>query len=163
MKTAWKTLSVAAALFSSVGITQAATTACMDGDGPGHSRSHLKKMAKYLGLDAIHKSQVKDILTNNHVQAKPIMDKLIQERRAMRTLIQSETFDETAIRAQSARVATVETDLAVNRAQVAQKLRAILTPDQLQKSKTLQEKRDYRMDERRATVLPELNGNKQEI
>jgi protein CpxP len=107
-------------------------------------------MAKDLGLDAQQKGQVKDILNNNHVQAKPLMDKLVLERRTLRTLIQSETIDEAAIRAQSAHVASAEADLAVNRAQVAQKLRAILTPDQVQKFKSLQEKRDHRMDEHRA-------------
>ena len=137
MKTAWKTLSVAAALFAGVGMAQAATPGCMDGDAPNHSSSHLKKMAKDLGLDAQQQSQVKAILTTNHDQSKPLMDKLLSERRTMRTLAQADTVDETAIRAQSAKVATVEADLAVNRAHVAQKLRAVLTPDQVQKFKAL--------------------------
>jgi len=150
MKTAWKTLSVAAALFSSVGIAQAAPPGHMDGDGPPHSGTHLKKMTRDLGLDAHQKVQIKDILKNNHDQAKPLMDKLVAELRALRTLIQAETLDEAAIRAQSSRVAAVEADLAVNRAQVAQKIRAVLTPEQIQKYKIIQEKRDHRMGERRA-------------
>jgi protein CpxP len=150
MRTAWKTLSVAAALFSSVGMAQAATPGHMDGDGPPHSGNHLKKMAKDLGLDAQQKGQVKDILKTNHDQAKPLMDKLVAERRAVRALIQADTLDEAAIRAQSAHVAAVEADLAVNRALVAQKIRAVLTPDQIQKFKALQDQRDHRMDDRRA-------------
>lgn len=150
MKTAWKTLSVAAALFAGVGMAQAATPGCMEGDAHNHSGRHLKKMARDLGLDAQQKVQVKDILKSNHDQAKPLMDKLVSERRTMRSLIQAETVDEAAIRAQSARVAGVEADLAVNRAQIAQKIRGVLTPDQVQKARTLQEKRDQRMDEHRA-------------
>jgi protein CpxP len=151
MKTAWKTLSVAAALFAGVGMAQAAPTGGgMDGDGPRHVGNHLKKMAKELGLDAQQKAQVKDILKNNHELAKPLLDKLVTEKRTMRTLIQAETIDEAAIRAQSAKVAVVEADLAVNRAQLAQKLRVVLTPEQIQKFKAIQDKRDHRLDERRA-------------
>jgi protein CpxP len=151
MKTAWKTLSVAAALFAGVGMAQAAPPGGgMDGDGPRHVGNHLKQMAKELGLDAQQKAQVKDILKTNHDVAKPLMDKMMTEKRAMRTLVQAETVDEAAIRTQSAKIAAVEADLAVNRAQLAQKLRAVLTPDQIQKFKAIQEKRDHRMDERRA-------------
>ena len=107
-------------------------------------------MARDLGLDAQQNAQAKDILKSNHDQAKPLMDKLVTERRTMRSLIQAETVDEAAIRAQSARIAAVEADLAVNRAQIAQKIRVVLTPAQVQKARTLQEKRDQRMDEHRA-------------
>jgi protein CpxP len=151
MKTAWKTLSVAAALFAGVGMAQAAPPGGgIDGDTPRHVGSPLKKMVKELGLDAQQKTQVKDILKNNHDTAKPLMDKMVAEKRAMRALIQAETVDETAIRSQSAKVAAVEADLAINRAQLAQKLRAVLTPDQIQKFKAIQEKRDQQMDNRRA-------------
>jgi protein CpxP len=122
----------------------------MDGDGPKHSGSHMKRMAKDLGLDAQQKTQVKDILKSSHEQARPLMDKLVTERRAMRSLIHAESVDEAAIRAQSARVAAIEADLAVNRAQVAQKIRKVLTPEQVLKFKAIQEKRDHRMDEHRA-------------
>jgi protein CpxP len=150
MKTAWKTLSVAAALFSSIGIAQASTPGCMEGDGPQqHSGSHLKKMAKDLGLDAGQKVQVENILKSAHEQGKPMMDRLVTERRALRSLIHAATVDETAIRAQSARVAAVEADLAVHRAQVAQKIRVLLTADQVQKFQTLHEKREHRMNEHR--------------
>lgn len=150
MKTAWKTLSVAAALFAGVGMAQAAAPGCMEGDdAPKHSGSHVKRMAKELGLDAQQKVQVKELLKNNHDQAKPLMDKLQAERRSMRSLIHGDTIDEAAIRAQSARVAAVQADLDVNRAQLAQKMRTILTPEQVQKLKAIQEKRDHHMDERR--------------
>jgi protein CpxP len=148
MNTTWKTLSVAAALFAGVGMAHGAPQGCIEENTPGHSSGHLKKMAKELGLDDQQKVQVKDILKSNHNQIKPLMDTMITERRAMRSLIHAETIDEVAIRAQAAKMASLQADLAVNRAHIAQKLRSVLTPDQVQKFKTLQEKREQRMKER---------------
>jgi protein CpxP len=150
MSTAWKTLSVAAALFAGVSMAQAATPGCMEGDASHRSDSHLKRMSKDLGLDDQQKQQIKDIQKSNHDQLKPLIDRLKAERKAMRTLVHAETVDEAVIRSQSARVAAIQADLEVNRAQVAQKIRAILTPEQIQKFKALQEKRELRMAERRA-------------
>ena len=71
---------------------------------------------------------------------------MVAERRSLRTLIQAETVDEAAIRAQSAKVAAVAADLAVQRAHGAQEIRKVLTPEQIQKFKSLQEKRDSKFD-----------------
>lgn len=68
------------------------------------------------------------------------------ERRALRDAIRAETIDETAIRAQAAKVASLEADLAVQRAHVAHDIRAVLTPGQLQKLKDMQINADARVD-----------------
>ena len=64
----------------------------------------------------------------------------------MRDAIRAEPFDETAIRAQAAKVASLEADLAVQRAHVAHDIRAVLTPEQLQKLKDMQINVDARVD-----------------
>lgn len=64
----------------------------------------------------------------------------------MRDAIRAETIDETAIRAQAAKVASLEADLAVQRAHVAHDIRAVLTPGQLQKLKDMQINADARVD-----------------
>jgi protein CpxP len=64
----------------------------------------------------------------------------------MRTLIQSGSADEAAIRAQAAKVAAVEADLAIQRAQMAKQFRAILTPEQVEKFKAVQKEKDARFD-----------------
>ena len=150
MNTTWKTLSVAAALFAGVGMAHGAPQGCIEENTPGHSSGHLKKMAKELGLNDQQKVQVKEILKSQHEQIKPLMDTMKTERRAMHNLIQADTVDEAAIRAQSAKLAVLQGDLAVNRAHMAQKLRTVLTPDQVQKFKSIQEKREKRMHERHA-------------
>jgi periplasmic protein CpxP/Spy len=71
---------------------------------------------------------------------------VVIERRALRTLIQADTIDEAAIRAQSAKVAAIEADLAVQRAHSAQDFRKVLTPEQLQKFKAMQDQRDSKRD-----------------
>jgi Spy/CpxP family protein refolding chaperone len=152
MKTAWKTLSVAVALSTGIGIANAATPGFVDGEAPEHIGSHFKKMAGELGLDDHQKAQIRDILKNNRDQIGPLMKNLMTERRAMRALTQADTIDEAAIRAQASRMATLQADLAVERARIGQKVRAVLTPEQIQKFKLLQEKRDKRMDERHAKM-----------
>jgi protein CpxP len=70
----------------------------------------------------------------------------VTERRALRDTIHAETIDETAIRAQAAKVASLEADLAVQRAHVSHDIRAVLTPDQLEKLKEMQIDVDARID-----------------
>jgi protein CpxP len=104
-------------------------------------------MATELGLSSQQKQDVKEIFAKSRPQAEPLMKQIKTERRALRELVQADAIDEAAIRAQSAKVAAVEADLAVQRAHVAQQIRAILTPEQVQKFKAIQAKRDSRMDE----------------
>ena len=89
---------------------------------------------------------MKEVFKKNQPQVKPIFTKLINEKREMRTLIQSGSADETAIRAQAAKVASVEADLAVQRAQTAKQFRAILTPGQIEKFKAIQKEQDTKFD-----------------
>ena len=95
--------------------------------GWGH-HERFAEMAKKLALSDQQKAQMKEVFKKNQPQVKPIFAKLITEKREMRTLIQSGNADEAAIRAQAAKVAGVEADLAVQRAQMAKQFRAILTP-----------------------------------
>ena len=77
------------------------------------------------------------MFTANRAQAKPLFTGLMTERRQLRTLIQSGTADEAAIRAESAKVSSLEADLAVQRAKGAKQFMALLTPDQQAKLKAL--------------------------
>ena len=87
-----------------------------------------------------------DMLIGKQVLAAPLLKQLATERRALRTIIQAEAVDEAAIRAQSAKVAAIEADLAVQRAHGAQEIRKVLTPEQIQKFKAIQERRDSKLD-----------------
>ena len=146
MKIATKSLVVGITLLASTGLAQASAPASCDGEGRPPMAHHLKKMARELGLSPQQKQQVQDIFKKNKPQVQPLFQDLVTERRALRTLIQADTIDETAIRAQSAKVAAIQADLAVQRAHTAQELRAVLTPEQIDKFRAIQQKRDQRMD-----------------
>jgi protein CpxP len=103
-------------------------------------------MAKKLALSDQQKAQMKEVFKKNQPQVKPIFSKLIAEKREMRTLIQSGSADEATIRAQAAKVAGVEADLAVQRAQMVKQFRAILNPAQIEKFKAIQKEKDARFD-----------------
>ena len=85
-----------------------------------------------LHLTAEQKKDGLAVLRSHQPAIKPLVDRLAEERTALRALSKAPTVDEAAVRAQSARVAAVEADLAVQRAYLAHDLRALATPEQLQ-------------------------------
>jgi len=149
MKHAGKGFAIVAAVVAAVSFAPLTSSAFMGEDGSLPAGHHFNKMATELGLSGQQKQDVKDIFVKIRPQTATLIKQLKTERRSLRTLIQADAVDETAIRAQSARVAAVEADLAVQKAHVAQQIRTVLTPEQVQKFKELQANRDSRMDEKR--------------
>jgi Spy/CpxP family protein refolding chaperone len=64
----------------------------------------------------------------------------------LRKAIHTAPVNKQAIRAQAARVAQIGADLDVKRAQVSEGIRAVLTPEQVEKLKQLAEKVDANVD-----------------
>ena len=93
------------------------------------------------------KEQIRNILRESRPTAQPLVKQLVQERKGLRDLVQSSPVNEPAIRAQAARVAQIQADLAVQRAHVADRVNALLTPDQVAKLKELRAERDTRRQE----------------
>jgi periplasmic protein CpxP/Spy len=110
------------------------------------ARGHrfFKKLAKELGLNDQQKSQAQTILKASRAQNKPYFQALMTERHKMKDLMLSGQADEAAVRAQSAKIASAEADLAVQRAKEAKQLLALLTPEQVSKLKTILDKRDQK-------------------
>jgi protein CpxP len=127
------------------------------GEHHGGHRHPFAKLAKKLGLSEGQKKQIKEIFAKSRSQTKPLMDKLVTEKRALRTLIQSGTANESAIRSQAAKVAGVEADLAVQRAQTSKQVRALLTADQIAKFDAIQKERDRHFDEFRGRMDKRFN------
>jgi len=146
MRIAIKSLSAVAAAITVLSLAPVNARAFMGGEGQAQGGLHYKKIASALGLSAQQKHDIKEILKKNRPQTQPLMKQLITERRALRSLIQNETIDEPAIRAQSAKVAAIESDMAVERARVTQEIRTVLTPEQVQKYLDIQAKRDRKLD-----------------
>jgi Spy/CpxP family protein refolding chaperone len=112
----------------------------------GVSKGRFAMKLAQLGVTADQKAEVKTILRKYQPTAGPLIKQVVTERRALRDTIHAVTIDETAIRAQAAKVASLEADLAVQRAHVSHDMRAVLTPDQLQKLKEMEIDVDARID-----------------
>lgn len=151
MKTSLRTIVAGAVLTAAVALSPATSMAFMGEDGPlPPDGGGIKKLSKELQLTPQQQQQFRDVFAKNRPQGEPLKKQFLDERRALRALIQADTVDEGAIRAQVAKLAAVEADMAVHRAHVSKEIRAILTPEQIAKTKELQEQRDKRMEERPA-------------
>ena len=149
MKTAVKLFATAAAVLATVSISSVQASAYMGEEGMPPAGRQFNKMATELGLSAQQQEGVKGIFAKNRPAAEPLMKQLKGERRALRNLVQADTFDEAAIRAQVAKMATLQSDMAVQHAKLAQEIRTILTPEQIQKFKEIQARRDSQKDSAR--------------
>ena len=115
-------------------------------DGHHFMHQRFEKMAAKLGLSEQQKVKMKEIFKQNREQTKPVFDRLITEKRNLKTLVHAEKTDESAIRAQATKLAVVEGDLAIQRAHMAKQIRAILTPEQIEKFKVIQKEREQKFD-----------------
>ncbi|HEX2719643.1 MAG TPA: Spy/CpxP family protein refolding chaperone, partial [Candidatus Deferrimicrobium sp.] len=102
--------------------------------------------AKALGLSKEQTEQVKAIFRKHRDETAPLRKEMMSGRRELRKLIRSDKPDEAVLREQVKKIAATGGDLAVRRAKMAQEVRAVLTPEQIQKFRALQEKRDRRID-----------------
>ena len=107
----------------------------------------MRKMIAALELTEDQKLQIKEILKVHKPAIQPLRKQFIEERRALRDLIQSESWSEAAIKSQVEKVSTLAAEMAVQRAQVYREVRPILTAEQIRKFLDLQKARDLRMDE----------------
>lgn len=116
-----------------------------DGGWKGHGQQG-DRLAKALDLSKEQKEQVKAIFLKHRDGIAPLRKEMVSERRELSKLTQSDKPDEAAIREQAKKIAATSGDLAVRRAKVFQEVRTVLTPEQIQKFRALQEKRDRRID-----------------
>ena len=113
---------------------------------PTPARGRIAQRLAALGVTDQQKAEIKGILRKYQPTVGPMMRQLVEARRALRDTIHAETIDESAIRAQAAKIASFEADLAVQRAHVSHEVRAVLTPEQIQKLGELRVDVDARVD-----------------
>ena len=107
----------------------------------GHQGERFfKRMAKELALSDQQKTEAKALFEAGRAKHKPLHDALRAARHQLQTLVHSGSSDEGAIRAEAAKVAALESDLAVQRAQQARQLLTLLTPEQAAKLKEMKGK-----------------------
>ncbi len=160
MKTTIRTFAAAAAFVAVASLAPTGASAFVGNDGAPMAGRHFKKMATELGLSAQQQQDIKAIFQKDRPQFQPLVKQLVAERRALRTLIHADTVDEAAIRAQSAKVAAIQADLAVHRALTGQQVRKLLTPEQVQKLKDFQAKMDQRHDKAGPRTMKHMDGEK---
>ena len=108
--------------------------------GGKHHHHNFKKFAKKLGLSDAQKAQAKAIFEGNKEVVKPIFASLRAEHENLKALLHADKIDETAIRAEIAKIAGIKADLVINRVKVKAKFQAILTPAQLVILKTMHQR-----------------------
>lgn len=102
-----------------------------------------------LDLTDVQRAQVKSIMDSHQNEFRAVGEKIGAARESMRALLEADVIDESVIRAKSAEAATAEADAAILNAKVRAEVKAILTPEQLQKAKELREARETLMKQRR--------------
>lgn len=123
----------AGALLGLIGLAAAATDPAL----PHLFRGALLEKMAELGMTDAQKTQIHTVLRDSQPNLQPLIKQYVQERRALRRTIHTTPVNEAAIRAQATRVAQVESDLDVKRAYAAERIRALLTPEQTTKLKEL--------------------------
>lgn len=97
---------------------------------------------RQLDLSDDQKAQVKSIMDSHQAEFKAAGEKVGAAREALRTLLQADAIDETAIRAKSVEVANAEADASILGAKVRAQTLQVLTSEQLTKLKELKAARE---------------------
>jgi protein CpxP len=122
--------------------------------GPGGPMGVLP-MINRLNLTDAQRDQVRGLAESNRDANQALGERARAAHEALQAAITAETFDEGAIRAASAEVASVDADLAVAHAKLHSEILQVLTPEQRTQLKELQAKRPQR-PERRGPPPPQL-------
>lgn len=150
-------------LYSTLALLLAAIPATLlAGHGPGHGPRFghgpgdrlgggfmAEMIAERLDLSSEQRDQIRDIRESYRDQTEALMDSVRAARLELHDSIHAELFDESAVRAAAARVGEVEADLAVVRAQIANDIRQVLTPEQVAEALELRERMRDSTDGRR--------------
>ncbi len=113
----------------------------------GGQHPRFEKMAAKLGLSEQQKVKIKDLWKQNRQQSEAIRARLVTGHRNLWTLIHADKTDEAAIRAEAAKLAAAEGDMALQRAKMHKQMLAILTPEQVVKFKAMQKDREHKFGE----------------
>jgi Spy/CpxP family protein refolding chaperone len=92
----------------------------------------FRRIAEKLNLTDDQKSQIKTILSGEKDTLKNLLGSLHDARKNLRAAIQAGDANETSVRAASAKVASAEADLAVERMKLYGKIAPVLTDEQRQ-------------------------------
>lgn len=130
--------------------TTLGSTLVMAADGGGvlgGIRERIHERLVQMGISAEQRDQIREVLRGFMPEVAPLVKQAIQEHRTLRDTIRATPVNDAAIRAQAAKVAAIDADLAVKRARIVEKIRPILTAAQLKEIQQMEEHFQSRMDE----------------
>jgi Spy/CpxP family protein refolding chaperone len=137
-----------AAVLAAATILGSTLVIAADGGGAmGGLRERIRNRLVLLGVTGEQRDQIREVLRDHLPEVGPLVKQSIQEHRTLRDTIRATPVNEAAIRAQAAKVAAIDADLAVKRALIVEKVRPILTPDQIKRIVQAEEQRQSRVDE----------------
>lgn len=116
--------------------------------GRGEIRALVRTRLSEAGFTPMQKLEATRVFRRHAPNVVPLVRQLVQERRALRDLMQSDKLDEAAIRAQSARLSQVQAEMHVQAARALQDLRRIATPEQQGKLRQLEREVREKVDAR---------------
>lgn len=146
MKTNFSTIAATAVIFA-CGLTTTKTFAADNSAATTPARGHFfQRIAGRLNLTDDQKAQIKTALSGEKEALAPLLGQLHEARKNLRAAIQSAGANETAVRAASAKVATVEGDLAVERMKIFGKIAPVLTDEQRRQISEFEQRADEFVD-----------------
>ena len=119
------------------GFTTTKVFAAENSDAPMRGKI-FQRIAEKLNLTDDQKSQIKTILKGEKDSLQPLVAAVHEARVGLRTAIRASDANETSVRAASAKVASAEADLAVERMKIYAKIAPVLTDAQRKQLADLQ-------------------------
>ena len=167
MKTPMKSIPMILAVAALLVLTSI-TVAAAQGPGPGGKGrddrggqgDQLRRALDRLDLSEDQKTSIKALFESNRDSMQAEREALRTAREALRVQMQSDTFDEAAIRNLAGRVGAVEVELAVARASFHNQVLQLLTGEQRGQLKEMQARRMERMEERREEGMRDGRGRR---
>jgi Spy/CpxP family protein refolding chaperone len=137
------------------GLVAVAAAVQAQGPGPGGPGGRFRHGGfggdlplRALALTEAQRQQVREIGERHRANLQAAGEQLRKAFEAQRTAVQALPVDESAIRATTEALATAQTAMAIERAQIRSEIVSMLTPEQTDKLKQWQAERQTRMKER---------------
>jgi Spy/CpxP family protein refolding chaperone len=133
--------SVAAVICGGVLVSNVSAARAASTEGRTHGRL-LARAKEKLGVTDEQVTQIRAVLKADKDNITSLMSRLHEAHTGLREAIQASDATEASVRTASAKVATVEADLAVERLKLYGKISPILTADQREKLNEIQGRMD---------------------
>ncbi len=136
-----KFLIVLAATVLAVGGLTAIKASAASREKPHHARNRvMERIAGKLDLTAEQRKEIRGILAGEKNTLKALASRSHEARADLRAAIRANDATETSVRAASAKVSAVDADLAVERMKLFEKIKPLLTEEQLKKISELEKR-----------------------